>query len=100
MRACGGGARSDLWCQIKADVLRVPVLRVREPDASLMGAAVLACVGSGLHPGVREAVSAMVSVERRFEPRPSEVYERLYSVYRSLYPSLREAMWALTRASS
>ncbi|MEO8752977.1 MAG: FGGY-family carbohydrate kinase [Casimicrobiaceae bacterium] len=66
---CGGGARSDAWCRLKADVTGLQVVRSRETETGVIGAAIAAAVGSGLHPSVREAAAHMVALGRRFEPR-------------------------------
>ncbi len=98
----GGQAHSDLWNQIKADVLNRPVLVPEVIEAAVVGAAIIAAVGLGAYSGREEAVSAMVRVARRFEPDPSRtrIYADLYTVYRSLYPALREANWLLHDLSS
>lgn len=78
----GGGARSDVWMQVRADVLGCPVARTNAPD-SAFGAAVLAASRT-LHRNVVDAARAMVSVERVFEPRPelSARYDALYAAFR------------------
>jgi xylulokinase len=90
LRSVGGGARSPLWSQIKADVLGVPVLL---PEASIgapFGDAALACVAAGLHDDVRGLVRT-VEIKERFEPRGElrERYDALYEVYRGAYDALR-----------
>jgi xylulokinase len=69
VRIAGGGARSDAWCQLKADVLGVPVVRTLEHETGLTGAVVAAAVGVGHHPDIASAVTAMSKVERVFTPR-------------------------------
>jgi len=91
IRATGGGARSDLWLQMKADVLALPVERVACPEAASLGAAELAMVAAGEFGSVAEASLALYRTERTFEPdlrrgaqyaeplrRYEELYERLY----------------------
>ena len=94
----GGGARSDLWSQIRADVLRRPMLRAAEGQTTLLGAGLLAGVAAGVWPDVDEAaaVARRATACQTFEPRPSTaaLYDRLYRVYRLLYPALRDAMHA------
>lgn len=70
LRVSGGGARSDAWCQMKADAAGLPVLRPAEPEAGLMGAAIAAAKGLGLHASLADAAAAMVRVGRVFAPRP------------------------------
>lgn len=59
----GGGARSDGWCQLKSDVLGVPVIRAAEAEPGLTGAAIAAAVGTGVHATVAAATRAMHRIE-------------------------------------
>jgi xylulokinase len=93
LRASGGGAQSDLWCQIKADVLGRPIERLRVRQSGCLGAALMAASGAGLIGGLREAQWARV--ERVFEP--AESYDDLYAVYRGLYHALKPTHAALRR---
>lgn len=66
----GGGARSDLWCQIHADVFGRPIRRVVEPQlANARGAAFQAMVGLGLRPW--SELSKLVAIDQTFEPNPA-----------------------------
>jgi xylulokinase len=91
MRICGGPGRSDTWNQIKADVtgfrVAVPVLR----DTAMVGAAILASPGVGLHRDLQEAIETIVRIDHRLEPRPatSGTYDRLFASYKALYEDLR-----------
>ena len=71
VRVAGGGARSDAWCQMKADVMNVPMVRISHPETGLIGAAIAGAVGLGWHPTLAAAADAMCPVERVFEPRPA-----------------------------
>jgi xylulokinase len=97
LRVCGGNARSRLWNQIKADVLGVPVLVPAVPDTAVLGAAILAAIGTGAMASPRAAIDSMVRTTTRLEPDPSTraAYDARYAVYRSLYPALRGSMHAL-----
>ena len=93
----GGGARSDLWCRIIANVTGKPVQRLAETEASALGAAILAAVGSGAFPTCGEAVSSMSSRAERFEPGGSqEVYDALFDAYQGVYGATKAAMSALS----
>ncbi len=92
----GGGANSDLWCQIMADVLATPVVRARSVEATCGGAGILGAYGAGWYASVDEAAAAMTDVGRRFEPdrRAAAVYAELFDdvyepLYRSVAPQLR-----------
>jgi len=86
LRASGGGARSDAWCQIKADILGVPVLRSTEEETGIIGAAIAAAVGVGLYRNVGEAATAMVAIGRRFRPRKqvASLFEARAATYRQI----------------
>lgn len=90
LRASGGGSQSDLWCQIKADVLDRPIARLRVRQSGCLGAALMAASGAGLVESVPTAARERVRVERDFEPTTARaVYDELYAVYRGLQDALR-----------
>ncbi len=95
----GGGASSELWCQILADVLDRLVVRTRSLEATSLGAAMLASAAVGAFGDVGEAMGAMGGTERVFEPGPNrERYARLFEdVFLGLYPALQGAMGKLAR---
>ncbi len=90
LRSMGGGARSELWLQIKADVTGLPLVRMEEEETATLGAAILAAVACGDFPDLSSATAAMVRLGRRFEPDPAAaaVYERSFSLYDELYRAL------------
>ncbi|TNF17906.1 MAG: carbohydrate kinase [Rhodobacteraceae bacterium] len=89
-RVMGGGSRSPLWCQIIADVLQRPVEVARESEATCLGAAMLAAAAAGLHASIETASEAMSGGGRTYLPDAGQGarYDRLYGVYRDLYPAL------------
>ncbi|KQN74932.1 MULTISPECIES: FGGY-family carbohydrate kinase [unclassified Devosia] len=91
IRISGGGARSDIWCQIRADVLGKTLTRTSIPAAAALGAAIIAGVGSGAFPSLPDAVRRLVQFERSFEPDPKRVnfYTDRFEHYRALYQDLR-----------
>lgn len=98
--ACsGGGARSELWCQIKADVLGRELRRLRILDSGVLGAALIAGAGAGVLPDPVAAASRMVNVERTFRPNAQNhaLYDELYSLYRDLYRALEPAYRQLSK---
>lgn len=101
LRCGGGGAASDVWCQIRADALGRPLQRMDAADAGALGAAVLAGAGAGLMPDLAAAARRLVREDRRFDPRPeaAAVAEERFALYRELYTQLRPVNAALTRRS-
>ena len=92
MRCVGGGARSPLWLQIKADITqcRVATLKVRE--AACLGAALLAGVGIGAYSDFEEAVGNTVSIAEVYESNEvkSKIYDEKYKVYKDIYFALKD----------
>jgi xylulokinase len=94
LRAIGGGARSDLWLQLKADVTGIAVVVPRVTDAACWGAALLAGYGAGCHDSIEAGAEGSIHLARRFEPEPERVarYAERYTLYREVYPTLRELL--------
>jgi xylulokinase len=92
VRSVGGGARSALWCQIKADILGLPVLLPEASVGAPFGDAILVGMGLGLYPDVLQSVRQLVKVKKRYEPNREnhERYQRIYPVFRSIYEHLRD----------
>jgi xylulokinase len=97
--AVGGGARSDAWLQIKADVLGQPLRKPGVEDAAALGAAILAGVGTGLFASVNDGIAAMEGPARSIEPRPAmvELYDERFGLYREIYPALSPVNRRLSR---
>jgi xylulokinase len=92
MVATGGGARSDRWLQIKADIFGLPFVRPRTTECSVLGAAMLAGLATGCFRDPAEAAGRFVAVERRFEPDPRrhEIYRGRLGQFRRLQEATRE----------
>lgn len=88
----GGGAKGRLWRQIKADVTGLPVRVPTSVETTATGAAVLAAVGSGIHPNVATSVESFVAYQPEEElpdPERHEAYEEAYRRYRDVYFALK-----------
>ncbi len=90
LRAIGGGARSRLWLQLKADITGIPVVTPRVTEAAALGAALLAGVGSGLFPTAAEAAGRFLQLTETYTPEPARhaEYTRQYELYRQVYPAV------------
>jgi len=90
IRVMGGGARSHLWNQIKADVTGIPLAVPYTTETTALGAALLALVGIRVDASLLEATDRVVRIRERIEPRSEtrEVYQRLYAFYRRTYEAL------------
>ncbi len=91
IRSHGGGARSALWNQIKADVCGLPVVTLEGEDAAVRGDAMMAGVATGTFSTLLEASAAMVVAEARYEPDPATrgVYDAAYRRYGRLFEALQ-----------
>ena len=91
IRLGGGGARSDLWRQIQADVYGHEVEIVEAEEGAAYGAAILAGVGASLWPSVDDACNSVIRVTQRVAARPDVVAKmnESYAAYRRVYPATR-----------
>lgn len=90
LRVIGGGAESDVWLQIYADVTERPIERVAAPRlAGAVGAALMGAVAIGDLPRVA-SIAEHVRVDREFRPDPSKaaLYAASYRMFRDAYPGL------------
>jgi xylulokinase len=87
----GGGARADLWCQIRADSLGFALRRVAVPDVAAIGAAILAGLGAGAFASLQGAVAQLVKFDQSFEPDAANrsYYDDKFANYVALYETLR-----------
>lgn len=92
IRASGGGSRSFLWRQIQADVYGKELVTLRTAEGSAFGAALLAGVGAKIYSSVQESAQEAIQIRERMAPQAANVrsYDRLYQIYRSLYPAVRD----------
>jgi xylulokinase len=101
VRVTGGGAKSPLWRQILADVLGAELVTVNTTEGAAYGAAVLAATGAGTFPDVASACERIIQVTSTTAPGPAvAAYEKLYPLYRELYPALRRSFNAIAQLST
>ncbi|TFG29935.1 hypothetical protein EU527_15120 [Candidatus Thorarchaeota archaeon] len=89
LRIDGGGSNSPLWRQIQADCAEKTVVLPRVRDSTVIGAAILGTVGTGVYGSYREAVDNMFHIEERREPIPEnvQVYRKQYQIFNKLLNS-------------
>ncbi|MCD9020418.1 FGGY-family carbohydrate kinase [Cohnella silvisoli] len=90
LRAVGGGAKSDLWLQIKADIMNRPIEKLNVSEAGTLGTIMLAGKSSGVYASYEEAVKLLVKPLKTFLPgQPNrEIYDELYAKYKKLSSAL------------
>lgn len=91
LSAVGGGAKSALWLQLKADILGRPINTLQTREAACLGAAILAGAAAGVYQSVDEGVAQTVRSQKVFTPDPTrqDRYQELYETYIQIYPALR-----------
>ena len=91
VRSVGGGARSALWNQIKADVLGLPILLPEASVGAPFGDAMLVAMGLGYYPDLMSTLTRIVQIKTVYEPRSEcrGLYDELYGIFRDLYVHLR-----------
>jgi xylulokinase len=101
VRASGGGARSDFWRHLQADVYRQPIVLTNASEGPAYGVALLAGVGGGVWKSVEEACHACIKQTARIAPDPgrADLYDRSYAIYRKLYFDLKERFGDMARLS-
>jgi xylulokinase len=97
VRAIGGGGKSSLWCQIQADVFGTEVVNLAVEEGPAYGAALLAIAADQDAAGVTQVSEACVQTTRKYQPdaQSIEKYNQIYSIYKDLYPVLKNNMHQL-----
>lgn len=93
LRVVGGGSKSRIWNQIKADVLRRPVTTMNQQETAVLGAAMLGGLASGRFADFHEAVAKAATRPLQFVPPNPDVdalYGWTYSCYLDLYDRIKE----------
>lgn len=94
----GGGAKSDVWCQIHADVMDRPVRQMKDPiEVNVRGAALLASAALGfIH---YDDIASRVPVAKTYTPNPEhrKIYDELFSEFTAIYESNKKIFARLNR---
>ena len=86
----GGGSRSSLWNQIKADITEKPIITVQNEETACLGAAILAGLGVGAFPSLEEACGRMNREKARYLPKQENlrIYREAYRKYLDISKAL------------
>lgn len=98
MKICGGGGKSKLWRKMLADVYGIPVMTIESDEGPALGVAILAMVGAGLYPTVKDACDSIVKVKDKVESEKDRTaeYTKFYGVYKNIYSHLKDDFNALS----
>lgn len=91
VRVIGGGARSECWQEILANVFGQEIRLLNVEEGPAFGAAIIAGIGTGIYNSFSEIDGEIVKVTRTITPDEKEVeyYNGLYQIYKGLYKSLK-----------
>jgi ribulose kinase len=93
----GGHMNSKIWTQIYADVTGLPIKKTTNPEATSLGSAIIAAVGSGIYKGFVEAADIMVTLGEEVRPDMENYrkYKFIVDEYIKTYYALRESQYAI-----
>ena len=95
IRLCGGVSRSEMWCQMFADILKKPIELTEVTELGCLGAAICAGVGAGLFKDTGEGIARCVRVSKTYVPdveRAAE-YDRVFEEWARLYDIVNEQVY-------
>lgn len=87
LRASGGGSRSDIWLQIKSDILNKEIDAVENTEAGTMGVIITAGVAAGTFDSYESAMKKLIKIRRVFKPNKNyhEQYNENFERYKKIY---------------
>ena len=91
IRTTGGGASSDVWLQIKADILQNEIVALNCKEVGAAGSSAMAGHAVGVYKSIKEATAKMAPVRKVFYPneRNSLIYTECYKKYENLYKAIK-----------
>ena len=98
-KICGGGAKSELWKKIIANVMNLKVDVIETEEGPALGGAILAAVGCGEYKDVKSAVGEFVNIVETVEPDTELVakYEARYQEFKEIYPALKDVFGKIVK---
>ncbi|VBB04933.1 Hypothetical protein LUCI_0139 [Lucifera butyrica] len=90
--ATGGGASSQEWLQLKADILNIPITAMEAKEAGTLGCIMLAGTACGIYKDLKAAARLFVRETKTFIPcqERHKVYRELYQKYKKMYTAIRK----------
>lgn len=92
VRSVGGGAKSDVWMQIRSDIFNLPVETLSFNEAGTLGSAIMSLKQLGVYASIEEASAALVKSKKQFSPQKEMVaqYQTLYQQYLTLLQNIKK----------
>ena len=92
VRAIGGGAKSEKWLQLNADMFNKKVIALDISEGVCLGTAILSGTAIGKYHSIEEAVDLLVKPQKAYYPREeiAQQYDEKLKIYEQIYPALRD----------
>ncbi|NMB55709.1 MAG: hypothetical protein GYA15_13520 [Leptolinea sp.] len=84
----GGGARSEIWSQLKADLTRHSVAIPQNEEAACLGAAMIGAVSAGIFSSYEEAACRCVAIKKVYNPQPADKLAAKHALFNQLYEQM------------
>jgi len=99
IRAIGGGARSSLWCDIKANIYGKTIKTLKNFEGGVVGAAILAGIGAGIYSDAADAAERVISFDNTFHTDSEKMryYFKQYQVYKSMHDVMQQYYYYLAK---
>lgn len=81
----GGGAKSDFWSQLKADITGISVGIPENEEAACYGAAIIGAVADGVFRSYEEAASKCIKIKKKFYPQNTEFFAEKHKLFNEIY---------------
>lgn len=94
LRAVGGGAKSDYWLQLKANMMGKKIVSLNITEAGTLGVAMLAGTAAGIYNSLEEAVDKLVKIKKEFYPDKEkyQLYQQRFEIYKKIYPGIKNIL--------
>jgi len=92
IHACGGGTKNSLWLQEHANITGCEIILPREPEAVLVGTAVIAAVGAGKYGSIAEGMIKMSSIGKSIIPDIKSIsyYQAKFGIFKEMYADFKK----------
>ncbi len=94
LRAVGGGAKSEFWLQLKANMLGKKIVSLNISEAGTLGVAMLAGTAAGVYDDLDSAAAKLVKQKQKFYPddKQHQIYKEKFEVYKNVYPNVKKIL--------
>lgn len=98
MALCGGGGKSVFWQQMLCDIYGIPIKTMQSNEGAALGAAILGGCAAGVYGSVSEGCDRVIKAKEPALPDKERTleYRKIYEIYSSLYPALKESFKRLS----